>query len=148
VLYRLADPYLRFWFHFVSPLQALIQLGKATEIWEREVAPELDEFVARTTWEEVCLQHLWRRLAADRIPVRFAQLGRWWDGRDELDLVGLWRGKVMLAGECKWTAAPVDERILAALQEKSITLLTARGARPTIRPVNWREGGLTWRARP
>ncbi|MBI3971985.1 MAG: ATP-binding protein [Chloroflexi bacterium] len=118
VLYRLADPYLRFWFRYVSPYQSFLQLGKAAELWAREIQPTLDEFVARTTWEEVCLQHLWRRLAADRLPARFAQLGRWWDGGDEIDLVGLWRGRATLVGECKWTATPVGEEVFVALQQK------------------------------
>lgn len=119
VLYRLADPYLRFWFRYVSPFQSLLQLGKAAEVWTREIAPTLDEFIARTAWEEVCQQHLWRRLAADRLPARFTHLGRWWDGEDEIDLVGLWHHQVTVVGECKWTAAPMAERDLAALQYKA-----------------------------
>jgi AAA+ ATPase superfamily predicted ATPase len=119
VLYRLADPYLRFWFRYVSPFQSLLQLGKAPEVWEREIRPTFDEFVARTTWEEVCHQYLWRRLAAGRLPVSFAQLGRWWDGEDEIDLVGLWRNRATVVGECKWTAARMTERDFAALQHKA-----------------------------
>ncbi|MHB8576461.1 MAG: ATP-binding protein [Dehalococcoidia bacterium] len=65
-LYRLADPYLRFWFRFVSPYQSFLQVGAAADLWQRTIAPALDEFVARTTWEEVCAQHLWRRLADQR----------------------------------------------------------------------------------
>ena len=122
VLYRLADPYLRFWFRFVSPYQSFLQLGKAQEVWDREMAPVLDEFVARSTWEEVCLQHLWRRLRADDIDAKFSQLGRWWDGKDEIDLVGLWRGKPMVVGECKWSATPIDMGVLAALQSKAAKL--------------------------
>ena len=122
VLYRLADPYLRFWFRFVSPYQSYLQLGKGIDLWEQEIGPALDEFVARTTWEEVCIQHLWRRLAADGLGARFAQLGHWWDGKDEIDLVGLWCGKVTLVGECKWTATPFAERDLFALQQKSAKL--------------------------
>jgi AAA+ ATPase superfamily predicted ATPase len=122
VLYRLADPYLRFWFRYVSPYQSFLQLGRADDVWEREVQPTLDEFVARTTWESVCAQHLWRRLAAGRLPARFAQLGRWWDGQDEIDLVGLWDGEVVLVGECKWSNAPLDERVLADLQRKAAKL--------------------------
>jgi AAA+ ATPase superfamily predicted ATPase len=118
-LYRLADPYLRAWFRFVLPYQSFLQLGRALDVWEKDVAPALDEFVAATTWEEVCMQHLWRQLAAGALPARFSHLGRWWDGADEIDLVGLWDGKVTLVGECKWTAAPVDERTLFALQRKT-----------------------------
>jgi hypothetical protein len=79
----------------------------------------LDEFVARTTWEEACIQHLWRRLAADDVSARFSQLGRWWNGSDEIDLVGLWRGRATLIGECNWTSSPVGAGILTALQRKA-----------------------------
>jgi AAA+ ATPase superfamily predicted ATPase len=119
VRYRLADPYLRFWFHYVSPFQSLLQLGRAPDVWEREIAPTLDEFVARTTWEEVCIQHLWRRLATGQLSAAIAQLGRWWDPREEIDLVGLWRGQVTLVGECEWNAGAVDARVLMNLQRKA-----------------------------
>jgi hypothetical protein len=121
-LYRLADPYLRFWFRFVFPYQSFLQLGRAETVWEREIAPHLDEFVARTTWEEVIVQHLWRRLASDRVGARWTHLGRWWDNQDEIDLVGLWRNEVTLVGECKWTAVPVDERVFTALRRKAAKL--------------------------
>ena len=49
----------------------------------------------------------------------FAQLGRWWDDRDEIDLVGLWRSEVVLVGECKWTTATVGDRELFVLQRKA-----------------------------
>ena len=58
----------------------------------------------------------------DRIQARFTQLGRWWDGKDEIDLVGLWRDRVTLVGECKWAAARVDSSMLAALQRKAAKL--------------------------
>lgn len=122
VLYRLADPYLRFWFRYVSPFQSLLQLGKGTQVWQRDIAPTLDEFIGRTTWEDVCAQHLWRRIAHDALPAPVAQLGRWWDSKDEIDLVGTWRGRVTLVGECKWTAQPIDEGVLTALQAKAHAL--------------------------
>jgi hypothetical protein len=114
VLYRISDPYLRFWFRYVAPFQSLIQLGKAEQVWQQEIAPSLDEFVARTSWQEVCLAHLWGLRAADRLPADVAQLGRWWDGHDEIDLVGLWKGYATVVGECKWRASPVGIDALAA----------------------------------
>jgi AAA+ ATPase superfamily predicted ATPase len=122
VLYRLADPYLRFWFRFVSPFQSFLQLGRSSEVWDDEIAPALDEFVARTTWEEVCIQHLWRRLGAGALPARFAQLGRWWDDADEIDLAGLWQGRATVVGECKWTSSPLDLDVLYVLQRKAAKL--------------------------
>src|SRR5579872_1796413 len=87
--------------------------------WDQEIAPTLDEFVADTTWKEVCRQHLWRRLEADQCAARCAQLGRWWDGQDKIDIVGLWTGRVTVVGECKWTAHPLSESVFAALQHKA-----------------------------
>ncbi|MGD0765426.1 MAG: ATP-binding protein [Dehalococcoidia bacterium] len=122
VVYRLADPYLRFWFRFVSPYQSFLQLGKAAEVWSREIRPSLDEFIGRTAWEEVCTQYLWRLLQKDQIRARFTQLGRWWDGKDEIDLVGMWRDRVTLVGECKWTAGRMNSGMLTALQRKAAKL--------------------------
>lgn len=128
VLYRLSDPYLRFWFRYVSPYQSYLQLEKAADLWKREIEPTLDDFVARTAWEEVCIQHLWRRLAIDQLPAKAAKMGRWWDNSDEIDIVGLWGDEVTVIGECKWTSTPVDEGVLLALQKKADKLPT--GKRP------------------
>jgi AAA+ ATPase superfamily predicted ATPase len=125
VIYRLADPYLRFWFHFVSPYQSSLQLGGGAEIWNDEIKPRLDEFVARTTWEEVVIQCLWRRAASRSLPVRVLDIGRWWDNEDEIDIVGLYDRRAVIVGECKWTGTPLDERVLETLQRKAEKLLLA-----------------------
>ena len=122
VLYRLDDPYLRFWFRYVSRLQAFLQVGDIEAVWNRDIEPTLDEFVARTTWETVCIQHLWRRIASRSIEPRFQQLGRWWDNQTEIDLVGTWDSRVTLVGECKWTRHPVGLDVLDELQRKASKL--------------------------
>jgi AAA+ ATPase superfamily predicted ATPase len=122
VLYKLADPYLRFWFTYVAPNQSSIVLERGATVWRNTVAPTLDEFVARTTVEEVAMQYLWRRLAAETLPVSFSQLGRWWDNEDEIDIVGLHANDPVLVGEVKWTSAPVDIHELTRLQAKASKL--------------------------
>ena len=122
VLYKLSDPYLRFWFTYVAPYQSLLQLGKGKSLWDQEILPSLNGFVARTTWEEVCLQYLWRLLERNQLTAKVADLGRWWEGDAELDLVGLWQGQVTLVGECKWSNTPIDEGELRYLQERGSRL--------------------------
>lgn len=121
-LYRVADPYFRFWYRYVAPAQSLIQRRGATEVWENAIGPTLEEFVARTTWEDVCNQYLWRLVASGRISTQLTQLGRWWDGKDEIDLVGLAYGDVALVGECKWTNAPVGIEVFDNLRRKALKL--------------------------
>ena len=119
VLYKLNDPYLRFWNRFVSPDQSSIQLGYAEEVWATRVAPRVDEFVARTTWEELCTRHVQRTATLHNSHIRFNDIGRWWDAQDEIDIVGVRDNTVTLVGECKWSVQPVDERVLPALQTKA-----------------------------
>lgn len=122
VLYRLSDPYLRFWFRYVAPHQSLIQLRRSTLLWEHELDPSFDEFVARTTWEDVCHQYMWRRLGNDQLETMFNTLGRWWDNNNEIDIVGMWNNRVTIVGECKWTGTPVDQRVFDALRSKALKL--------------------------
>lgn len=121
-LYWLDDPYLRFWFRYVSPTRARLQLGGARRVWDAEIAPTLNQFVAATTWESVCQQGIWRQVAAGSLPVDLTHLGRWWDNTDAIDLVGHWQGDVRLVGECKWTNEPVGETTLVELQRKAAKL--------------------------
>ncbi|MFN0071750.1 MAG: ATP-binding protein [Chloroflexota bacterium] len=122
VLYRLADPYLRFWYRFVQPFQALLQLGRVNDVWARELVPTLDEFIARTTWEEVCQQHLWLRIARGTLPADCSAIGRWWDAHSEIDIVGLWQGRATVIGECKWSNQSMGMRDLTELQRKAAVL--------------------------
>ncbi len=119
VLYKLNDPYLRFWNRFVSPDQSSIQLGYAEEVWRTRIEPRLDEFVASTTWEELCTRYVQRTATLQDGHIRFTDIGRWWDGQDEIDIVGVHDNTVTLVGECKWSVQPVDERVLSALQTKA-----------------------------
>jgi hypothetical protein len=122
VLYQLNDPYLRFWNRFVSPNQSSIQLGYSDRVWSAHVEPYLDEFVSRTTWEEVCTRFVEKNVMLTEGGIRFTTVGRWWDGQDEIDFVGLRDGVATLVGECKWSAQPVDVRVLHQLRLKATKL--------------------------
>ena len=125
--YRLADPYMRFWFRFVLPSEdRLIDRAGAERHLHARVLPRLDEYVAKPAFEEVCQE--WLRHAADA-----AAAGWWWgkvrelrdaglrDINRELDAVAVDDdGTVLAVGSCKWTtgALPYPEldrvRALAA----------------------------------
>jgi hypothetical protein len=120
--YVLADPFLRFWFRFVAPFQSLIQLGGGDQVWTREIAPALDEWVGRTTWEDVIIQAIWRLVQNSSISTPIGTVGRYWDKDTEIDVLGMWNDQVTLIGECKWTNDPLDERILFDLRRKSAKL--------------------------
>jgi AAA+ ATPase superfamily predicted ATPase len=120
-LYWIADHYLAFWYRYVDPARSLVARGLGERLWDRSIAPTLGEYVSRPAFEGACRQYLWRSLAAGTLPadLMFTEVGTWWGGGDvEIDVAATGeRGRVVLAGSCKWTQSPVDVREYAALQE-------------------------------
>jgi AAA+ ATPase superfamily predicted ATPase len=136
--YRIADPYLRFWFRFVLPSQGrLVDPDGARRHLERRVLPELDRFVSAPAFEEVCQE--WLRSATDA-----AAVGWWWgtvremrgpalrDIDRELDAAAIDDdGRVVAIGSCKWTAGLMPSSELAKLMALS-DHLAAEGEPPDL----------------
>lgn len=140
-LYKLADPFLRFYFRFVEPRRSLIELGLGDQA-AREVSAEFNEYVA-TIWED---------LARDSVPhgriggMSWKPAGRWWgaarDGAPmELDVVAESAdGAAILVGEAKWQAGSYNtETLLARLREKAERCPATMGK--SIVPALWLGNG-------
>jgi hypothetical protein len=115
--YRVQDEFLRFWFRYVEPNRSSIE--EAPEIvYEGTIAPDLPMHVA-TTFEHVCREAVWERIRRGDI-TPYSEVGRWWYGEDEIDIVGLApNDDRILFAECKWTSAPIDDALVERLQAKA-----------------------------
>jgi AAA+ ATPase superfamily predicted ATPase len=130
-LYRIADPFMRFYFRFVTPHQSLLELGQTDSVREsvmRSLSSHLGE--------------IWADLARDS--ASFLSIGgeawgaaaRWW-GNDpkgnamEIDVVAeSLDGQALLVGESKWTATAREaEGIAQRLAERGRQLLRGRDRR-------------------
>ncbi len=105
--YRLADPYLRFWYQFLVPIRAagVGDLLTPAETWSRNVRPGLDDYMG-PVFEEVCRS--WMRLdGGRRLPFRPIRVGEWWtqSSDHQVVVVVLGSGGELLVGECKWGRA-------------------------------------------
>lgn len=107
VSYRIAEPYLRFYFTLVEPRRAQILIGPPERVEAGLSEEELDDYVSRL-FEDVAQQYVWRAAAAGKLPL-IQELGPWWTGSEEIDLVGISKSKVSLAGEVKWSRAPIGD---------------------------------------
>jgi Archaea bacterial proteins of unknown function len=116
----------------------LIDAAGAERHLRGRVLPQLDAFVSKPAFEEVCQQ--WLREAVDA-----AAVGWWWgrvrerrDGRlrdvdRELDAVAVDDdGAVIAVGSCRWTGGPMDTDELARLDALAAHL-AAGGAAPPAR---------------
>jgi len=121
--YQIADSYLDFWFRFVHPFQSRVETraGSRRHLHET-VAPQLDRFVSRPTFERAARSYLGRMEEATAV-------GEWWasvpaaGGRSEerqVDAVAIDADRRVLAlGSCKWTSGPVgveEEALLTRLE--------------------------------
>lgn len=102
--YTLLDPYLRFWYRFVSDIRArgLAAFNTPDELWKSVVEPRLDEYMG-PLFEEMC-RAFTGRSRSPKLPFRPVQVGSWWteDGQEEVDVVALGPEGQVLLGECKW----------------------------------------------
>jgi len=116
-IYRLKDNYLRFWFRYLHPNRSQLERGGARIILEKQVLPEIDHF-SSLVFEEICQQYFWQAGLAGKSPLVPVNIGRWWAGNEEIDLVVVGEKDAILV-ECKWSSRAVGMNILADLERKA-----------------------------
>lgn len=111
-IYRIADPYLAFWFRFIASNRTQIARGLGARLVDSLILPGLDDHMGGV-FEEMARAHA-RRLAAEGdLPA--ARVDAWWsaDGAHEIDIVGTSaRRQVTVVGEAKWSRRPLRFRVL------------------------------------
>ena len=116
-IYRLKDPYLRFWFRYVLPNRSQLERGGGQIILNNQVLPEIDHF-SSLPFEEICLQYLWHTGLVGKLPFPPNNIGKWWSANEEIDLLVLGEAQAILV-ECKWTSKPAGLDILENLERKA-----------------------------
>lgn len=123
-IYRVADPFLTFWYRFVGPLASALQFSDPSAVFAERVAPRLADYMGWSVFEEICAQWL-ERHAATRLGLAIRRMARYWsrDGRIEIDLMAELDDGSFLFAECKWRPdRPTRLGDLAALQAKVANL--------------------------
>ena len=71
-------------------------------------------------YEDVCRERMWDLNAEDCWPFHFSKIGRWWDGKNEIDIAAIDpEEKNLILGECKFWQEPVGINIFRELEQKS-----------------------------
>ena len=132
-LYRLADPFYRFWFACVAPQKSLLERGAAESAVE--AALERLPTLAGPVLEDIVMDAMaashgakWEGLRLD-----FTSIGSWWSRRgDEVDILGLGGKGGPIAVEVTLGGRPVDRSDVDRLVAK-LPLLPVKGPiRPAI----------------
>jgi len=130
-LYRIDDPFLRFWYTFVDPNRALLEAGRQVDVW-KESREKFRQHLAGV-WEDLVRASVPKVKIAGR---RFGTAGSWWgSGTDrlplELDVVATSDDR-LLVGEAKLHCTAKEARAaLAGLQERASRLPFAKDRKVT-----------------
>ena len=128
-LYKIKDNYLRFWFAFVYPNMSFIESGHSRIVMNKIKNSLLKNHIA-FVYEDVCKERMWDLNAEGAWPFNFTKIGRYWDSRDEIDIVALDpEGKNLILGECKYWAEPVGVSVLRDLEAKTDSVAWERDNR-------------------
>ncbi|TAM58747.1 ATP-binding protein [bacterium] len=114
-VYRIPDPYLRFWFRFIARNRGAIERGLGQSVIDEQVMPFLDQHMGQT------FEDMAREFVLDlvrRRALRADDVGFWQspDGQHEIDIVGVVRRKPTFIGTVKWRQAPLDAGVLLNLE--------------------------------
>lgn len=124
-LYKLNDPFLRFYYRFVVRLQSQILQARTSkgmhDYVQKYITDNFADFVA-PQWEQLCREAV---SGATLFDTTWNVASRWWGtlerGRQaEFDVVAeSLDKKSLLIGECKWTAEENAEHLLQDLKTRS-----------------------------
>jgi len=127
-LYRIADPFLRYWFRFVQPHRSRLEARQIAGV-ETEISSRFGHHVGEV-WEELARAGVPRQELFGRT---WGPAGRWWgSGLDrrplEVDLVAESAEKdAVLVGEVKWASPRDVGRLLKELGRKAERLPFVNG---------------------
>lgn len=110
-LYRLADPFLRFWFRFVAPNRSA--LARRLEGMVASIRADLSLHVA-TVWEDLVRASV---PGSTLFGLEWSEAQRWWSKAAEVDVVAeSTDGSALLVGTVKWEQRTDVGRALGELE--------------------------------
>ena len=137
-LYKIADPFMAFYYQFVVPNRSFIELGRRMPL-EQALAAHFSEYVSMN-WEKLCRDAVTGNIVNGTV---YGKAKRWWGSvfnedkkpeQVEFDVMAeSLDKKYLLAGECKWTNQENGKQLTAELLRKANLLPFAKNY--TIIPV-------------
>ena len=119
--YKIKDNFISFWFQFIYPNRALLEMDKTDIVLKKIKSNFIDNHVS-FIYEDICKQKMWNLIADGTLEVQYNKIGRWWNNSAEIDIVGLNEEEnSIIFGECKYykDSKKMNEKVFYDLKEKS-----------------------------
>jgi AAA+ ATPase superfamily predicted ATPase len=114
-LYQITDEFFRFWFRFIYPMRAEIEMDRMENVLNH-IRKGMPQYLS-SIYEKVAIETV--RNHADRL-FPFTGIGRWWDKNEEIDIVAVNKDQnSVLFGEVKWSEKLIGTDIFEELKRKA-----------------------------
>lgn len=123
-LYKIADPFMAYYYQFVVPNRSFIELGRHLPI-KQALSAHFSEYVSMQ-WEKLCRDAVTGNLINGIV---YGKANRWWGSvinedkkpeQIEIDVMAeSLDKKYLLVGECKWTTQENGKQLTAKLLRKA-----------------------------
>ncbi|MGB4870618.1 MAG: ATP-binding protein [Candidatus Promineifilaceae bacterium] len=121
--YFVTDPYLRFFYRFMSAYQSKLALGQMEEMLEL-IQEALPLFIATNTWQEMCREWVLRASANGEVPIPVEEVGSEWAKNFSIDVVGISEpSSSLVLGDCFWTDTPMGIDVVEDMVQKTTTIV-------------------------
>ncbi len=130
-LYKIADPFMAFYYQFVVPNRSFIELGRRLPI-EQALAAHFQRYVSMH-WEKLCRDAVTGNMVNGIV---YGKAKRWWGAvlnekkeSEQLEIDVMAESldkKYLLVGECKWTNKENGKQLTAELLRKANLLPFAK----------------------
>ncbi len=116
--YELSDNFFKFWYHFILTNKSTLELKNFDAIIKK-IKDSFDQYVSYIVEEIIKeLLMLYNGREIDKFKINFEEIGAWWEGGEEIDVVAYSKRELLL-GEVKWRSQPINGlSILNELQQK------------------------------
>jgi len=125
--YYVTDPYMRFFYHFLSAQKTQLAIGGQKQTLEN-IQQSLPSFIEENTWQELCHEWLLRSSANGELPFTVHDVGAAWTRTISVDVAGINKeSKHLVLGTCLWDDAPADLGMLQELVSKASAIVPEKG---------------------
>ena len=136
VIYRIVDPFFRFWYRYVPTNMLAITAGQMDRVFDFSVGDDLKNYMGQI-YETMC--HAWLIDHSDRLPFLLGNIGEWWGNHPkekkeiQIDIVGVETksynrsgGKRFLIGSCKYRNDPIGVDELDLIEDYASVITSSQ----------------------
>lgn len=125
--YIICDPFLNFYFHFISPYLQDIEKDRFDGII-KNLHNNFDSYIGKYIFETLSQEWLATLADKDGLSFRPERIGSYWDKETQIDIMGVnHHDQAMILGEAKWTNQKMGIEVLNHLEEKAKRLMKQNG---------------------